>query len=202
MYVIGLTGNFGTGKTTVSKMLADLGARIVNADEIGHYVLYESEVKDKLVSIFGCSILNEKGEVDRRRLGELAFQDKEKAKKLNEITHPRIRAKILDALEKLKSENVKVAVLEAAVMPRYDWVNVIDEQWVTTASTDVIVNRLEKERGYSEAEVLARLQRQTTTGEKIKDADVLIDTDCSLKELRAKVYFHWNELLTRLGQKC
>lgn len=199
MYVIGLTGNFGTGKTTVSKMLAELGAKIVNADEIGHKILYEKSVKNELVSIFGNLILDEKGEIDRRHLGETAFQDKENARKLNRVMHPRIRAKILETIEKMKIENQKVVVLEAAVMPRYDWVNIIDEQWVTTASAAEIINRLEKERGYSEEEVLSRLKRQTTTEEKIKDADILIDTDCSLDDLKQKVTGLWNQLLIRIS---
>ena len=201
MYVIGLTGNFGTGKTTVSKILEGLGAKIINADEIGHRILYEPAVKNELVSVFGDSILDEKGEIDRRRLGEIAFQDKEKARELNKITHRRIRAQILDAIVKLKTENKKVVILEAAVMPRWDWVNIIDEQWVTAASTTEIISRLKRERGYSEEEVLSRLKRQTTTEEMIKEADILIDTDCSLEELKQKVTGLWKELISRIDQK-
>jgi dephospho-CoA kinase len=201
MYVIGLTGNFGTGKTTVSKILEGLGANIINADEIGHGILYESSVKNELVSVFGDSILDEKGEIDRRRLGEIAFQNKEKARELNKITHRRIRAQILEAIANLKAENQKVVILEAAVMPRWDWVNIIDEQWVTTASTDEIINRLKRERGYSEEEVLSRLKRQTTTEEMVKEADILIDTNCSLEELKEKVTGLWTDLVSRINQK-
>jgi dephospho-CoA kinase len=201
MYVIGLTGNFGTGKTTVSKILESLGAKIINADEIGHGILYEREVKTELVSVFSDSILNEKGEIDRRRLGEIAFQDKEKARELNKITHRRIRAQILDSIAKFEAENQELVILEAAVMPRWDWVNIIDEQWVTTASTQEIIRRLKRDRAYSEEEVLSRLKRQTTTKEMIKEADILIDTGCSLEELRQKVAGLWKELISRIGQK-
>src|SRR4030042_3277322 len=91
MFVIGITGNFGTGKTTVSKMLAELGAVLSNADELGHEVIQpDTQAYKEVLAAFGKSILKPNDEVDRSKLGKLMFDDDAALARLNRITHPRI----------------------------------------------------------------------------------------------------------------
>jgi dephospho-CoA kinase len=199
MYVIGLTGNFGTGKTTVSKMLQELGAVVISADEIGHEVLNNPQVQRELRETFGVSILDEKGRIDRRKLGEIAFQDKGKARELNIIMHHRIRAAILNEISKYRSQNKKVVILEAAVMPRGDWEGIINEQWVTVTSVDILTERLERDRDYTEEEVRSRLKSQMSQQDIVAQADLTVDTGISLEELKTKVAEYWRQLMQRIS---
>ena len=201
MYLIGLTGNFGTGKTTVSKILAELGVSIINTDELGHQILGNNyQVRDELVAAFGTEILNTNGGIDRKRLGETAFKSKWGTSLLNQIMHPRITQAISEKIEAFARDKKNVVVIEATLIDTSYWIYKVDEMWVTTAPQDVIINRLKGERGYNETEVLDRLQRQVPPGDIINLADVLIDTDCTLQELQKNVTELWQQLITSIPQ--
>ena len=88
--IIGLTGNIGSGKTTVARMFKELGAEIIEADKIGHGLIKKVEAKKELIRAFGSSILNEKKEIERRKLRRIVFKDKERLEELNQILHPLI----------------------------------------------------------------------------------------------------------------
>ena len=88
MKVIGLTGGIGSGKSTVSRFLAELGAVILDADKVGHEVLKPGEVREQVINEFGKGILNASGDIDRARLGELVFHNPEARARLNRIMHP------------------------------------------------------------------------------------------------------------------
>lgn len=199
MYVIGLTGNFGTGKTTVARMLSEHGARLIDADKIGHWLLeQDSQVKKALLEIFSESILGSEGTIDRRKLGKLAFKSRQKTLQLNQIMKPRIREAIQKELEECRKQGVSVLILEAALLVRKDWKNIINEVWVTVAPKNTILNRLTTHRGYAENEVLSRLQRQLSPIQMLNQADLIINTDCSLEELEKRIQTLWTELLLRI----
>jgi len=196
MLIIGITGNFGTGKTTVSKMLAELGAVTISADELGHEFLQpNTQTYTKILAAFGKSILKPDGEIDRSKLGRLVFADAAALKKLNQIMHPRIyeivRQKITEESQK---SGVQVVVIEAALLIEAGWIPLLDQLWVTIAPEATIVRRLKSSRGLSEEQVLARLHTQMPQEEKAKQANVVIDTDCPIDELRSKVSELWHRL--------
>jgi dephospho-CoA kinase len=202
MYVIGLTGNFGTGKTAVSNILTGLGVTVVSTDEIGHRVLENDPMVFKqLVGTFGKEIVNDDGKIDRRKLGEIAFKSPQATELLNNITHALLKQKIIESIEKCRSEGVDIMVLESALLPREEWSPLINEFWVTTLPQNVIVERLEKQRNYSENEVLDRIKRQISPGDMLKQADIIIDTNCTMDELRQKVTILWEELKQRIKDK-
>jgi dephospho-CoA kinase len=202
MYVIGLTGNFGTGKTTVSKILSNLGATVVNTDAIGHNVLEnDPDVFKQLVSAFGEGILDNTGKIDRRKLGEKAFSSRQGTELLNDIMHALLKQKILDSIQKCREDGVDIMVLESALLPRDEWSPVINEFWVTTLAQDVIVKRMKKQRNYSENEVLDRIKRQISPEDMVKQADIIIDTGCTIDELNGKVTLLWEELKQRIQDK-
>jgi dephospho-CoA kinase len=195
VFVIGLTGNFGTGKTTVSQMLAELGAAVINADELGHEVLQpDTQAYREVVAAFGKSILKPDGEIDRTKLGQLVFGDTEALTRLNEITHPRIYEIVRQRIEEYRKRGASVVVLEAALLVEAGWTSLADQVWVTTAPEATIVRRLKKARGLSREQVLTRLRAQMPQAEKAKRADVIISTDCTLDELRAKIRELWHNL--------
>ncbi len=193
--VIGLTGNFGTGKTTVSQMLARLGATVINADELGHEFLKPgTETYRDIISTFGTSFLKSDGEIDRHRLAQLVFSSPEKLAALNRIMHPRMYRAVEQKLAAYRQQGVRAVVLEAALLIEAGWTPLVDKIWVTVSPQETIVRRLKKARGLYEEQVLARLGQQMPSEEKVKHADAVIDTDCPLEELEAKVARLWQEL--------
>ena len=201
MVIIGLTGGIATGKTTVSRMLAELGAVVLDADEVGHEALKpHTEVWRNVVARFGNGILLSSGEVDRRRLGEIVFSDDEVRENLNRIMHPPMYRMVEERLGNLRKQDVGVVVLEAAVLLEAEWTSLVDKVWVTTASEDTVIQRLKDEKGLSEAQALARIGTQLSPEERVKRADAVIDTNCDLTEVRARVEVLWRELHREMGE--
>ncbi len=192
MKVIGLTGGIGSGKSTVSRFMAELGAVILDADRVGHEALKpDTEVWREVVAAFGRQILTPGGDIDRARLGELVFSNPESLSRLNRIMHPRIYDMVKTQLEGYRQQGVDVVVLEAPLLVEAGWTSLVDEVWVTVASEATVLGRLKERMGLSESESLARIRSQLSSVERIKHADVVIDTDCSLDELKARVGELW-----------
>jgi dephospho-CoA kinase len=195
MITIGLTGNLGTGKSTVCGMMSKLGAGVINADALGHELLEARGVTyDQLVDALGISILNPGGEIDRQKLAEITFTDEKFRALLNEITHPRLYKMVQDRIENWRSKSTKVVVLEAALLIEAGWQTLVDQVWITIAPEPVIVSRLKKQRQLNKEQVLVRLRTQMPQESKVKWADVIIDTDCSLSDLEGKITRLWHSL--------
>lgn len=195
MIVIGLTGGILSGKSTVSGMLAERGAVIIDADKVGHQAYQpHTDVWQELVDTFGEWILKDNGEIDRRRLGEIVFHDPSALILLNKIVHPRMREMIEEELKRLRASNASVVVVEAAVLIEAKWTDLVDQIWVTTAPKEKVIDRLQNRVGLSEEQAQARIAAQLPPEEKVKHADVVIDTDCDLAELGIKVLDLWQEI--------
>ena len=193
MKVIGLTGGISSGKSTVSGFLAELGAVVIDADKVGHEVLGTSdEVRRELLATFGWQIMTPAGDIDRKKLGEIVFDDPESLARLNQIMHPRMHDMVKAKLEEYRRQGV--VVLEAPLLIEADWTSLVDEVWVTVADESTILKRVKDKFGLSERECLARIRCQLPPEERAKHADVVIDTDCSLDELKAKVKELWQRL--------
>ena len=202
MKVIGLTGGIGSGKSTVAGFLAELGAAVIDLDKVGHEVVKSGgPAFKKVVGAFGEGILNTKGEIDRARLADIVFKDREALACLNRIVHPAIDKVIQERIGEFRRRGVKVVVLEAAAMLEAGKARQADEIWVTTAPEATALKRIGERSGYAEGEARARLRSQLSNQERVKHADVVIDTDSSLEELKAKVKTEWNKLQGRLGNK-
>lgn len=196
MLVIGLTGNLGTGKTTVSKILGELGAVVIDADKLGHELLHShSQTYHEVVTTFGKSILKPNQEIDRHKLGQLVFTDATALTKLNQITHPKMYEMAQERIAQYRKQGAKLVVLEAALLIEASWTSLVDQVWVTTAPEAAIVERLKSQRGLNSEHILARLHSQMQAVEKIKQADVIIDTDCPITELKTKVAKLWEKHL-------
>ena len=202
MVVIGLTGGILSGKSTISGMLAEKGAIIIDADKIGHEA-YKPYTKtwQELRYAFGDGILKKNGEIDRKRLGEIVFADPDTLIRLNRIVHPRMREMVREEIDCLKVEGVDVLVLEAAVLIEAGWTDLVDEVWVAVAPEQVVIKRLKERGGISEEQARARIRSQISTEERAKHADIIIDTDCELSEVRARVEELWETLKNREGYR-
>jgi dephospho-CoA kinase len=192
MVVIGLTGGFGSGKSTVAGMLRELGARVIDADKVAHQ-LYQpgTPAFDEIVRAFGREIVRENGQLDRKKLGRRVFGDPRALKRLNAILHPRISHQVKETLEGWSREGVKVAVVEAALLLEAGWGPMVDQVWVTLAPQEKVKERVRASQGLSEAEVESRLASQMPVEEKAKRADVVIDTGGTLDQVREEVERQW-----------
>ena len=192
MKVIGLTGGIGSGKSTVSQFLAELGAVILDADRVGHEALKpDTKVWRKVVAAFGRQILTPNGDIDRAKLGKIVFGNPESLSRLNQIMHPQIYDMVKAQLEGYRRQGVEVVVLEAPLLIEAGWTSLVDEVWVTVAPEATVLRRLKQGNGLSESESLARIRSQLSSEERIRHAEVVINTDCSLDELRARVEELW-----------
>jgi dephospho-CoA kinase len=198
MKVIGLTGGIGSGKSTVSRFLEELGAVTIDADKVGHEAFKPgTETWREVVAAFGKEILNPDGEIDRQKLGKIVFSDSQALARLNQIVHPRIYALVKAKIEDYRWWGVGVVVLEAPLLlevGRPSLADEVDEVWVTVAPEAVVLKRLEKKTGLSQAQSRARIRSQLPSKERLKHADVVIDTDCRLDELKARVEKLWRRL--------
>ena len=195
MQVIGLTGGIGAGKSLVADMLSDLGARVIDADKVGHEV-YAPDPQGfaAVVEAFGGEIVGTDGQIDRARLGEKVFGNAAELQKLTAIVHPLIRQMVDDRIAAARRDpDVRVVVLEAAILLDSGWDAVTDEVWVVVADSSVIRQRLAEGRGLSEAEVDARAAKQMSDTERRSRADVLVENFGTVQELRSEVERIWSE---------
>lgn len=195
MKVIGLTGGIGTGKSTVSRFLAELGALVISADVVGHEAYQPgTEGWRVVVEAFGEQILTPAGDIDRKKLGEIVFQDGAARATLNSIMHPRMYEMVSARIEDRRQQGAKVVVLESPLLVEAGWLPLVDEVWVTIASEANIVQRLKNRSGLSEAETMARIRSQLSSEERLKYADVVINTDVTLEEMKERVAELWRRL--------
>jgi dephospho-CoA kinase len=199
MKVIGLTGGIGSGKSTVSRYMAGLGAVVMDLDKAGHEVEKRGGgAYKKLVKEFGEEILAADKEIDRSRLGKIVFGSPEALKRLNRIVHPAIDRLVEKKLREYRRQGVKVVVLEAAAMLEDNKTWLTDEIWITVAPEAAVLERTKSRPGYTEAEVKRRIGSQMTNDERIKRADVVIYNDGTMEELEQKVKAEWAKLQERL----
>ena len=195
MKVIGLTGGIGSGKSTVAGFLAELGAVIIDADKTGHEVLEtDSSARQQITAAFGQQIFTPEGRIDRKKLGDIVFKNRDARSQLNRIMHPRIYRMVKAQLEQYREQGVDVVVVEAPLLLEAGWATLVDEAWVTTAAEATILKRLEQYMSLSRDEAMARIRSQLPGKERIRLANMVINTDCSLDELKAKVGTLWHKL--------
>ena len=195
MLVIGLTGGIASGKTTVSEQLDRLGATIIDADLVGHQAyLPGTDAWKDIIATWGEDLADpETKEINRQKLGGIVFSDPKHLKTLNSITWPRIYDMVDQILDDHRSNDVKIAVLEAAILIEADWTALVDEVWVTAAPVEVASARLQKRNNLTEEQALLRISSQLSNEERASTADVVIDTTPSLEDVEAKVLDVWLE---------
>jgi dephospho-CoA kinase len=200
MLKVGLTGGIGSGKSTVSAMFRDLGARVVDSDEIVHTLLTPGEpVHQAVVSVFGPAILGGDGRIDRAALGRIVFADAGRRETLNSIVHPEVGRRQEAFLENAGREAPDgVAIVDAALMIETGSYRRYDRIVVVRCEPGVQHVRL-KARGLSDSEIRRRIAAQMPQEEKITFADDVIDNSGSLRETLRQVEVVW-AALSALGR--
>ena len=195
MLTIGLTGGIGAGKSEVARILEGLGAVVIDADRLGHAV-YRSGAPGfaEVVGAFGEEVVGADGEIDRRRLGRLVFENPGRRRELEGIVWPRIR-EALEARIGFEREkgSAEVLVVEAARLFEACWDSLLDEVWVVVAPEGEVVRRLTRDREMPEEDVLGRIRAQTAGPQPKGRASATIRNDCGLTELTTAVESLWRE---------
>ncbi len=201
MLTIGLTGGIGSGKSTVAKMLAELGAPSFDADKVGHEIyLPGTPAYHDVIAAFGNGIVATDGTIDRKKLGPIVFADPAQLKRLEAIVHPRMFERMGQMVADMRAEGVKAPiVIEAAILIEARWQPLFNEIWLVVAPREKVVQRVEAERGLKPEQTEARIKAQLSDEERRKHATLAIDNSGTIEELRVKVAGLWRELLERNG---
>jgi len=185
----GLTGGIASGKSTVARFLEALGAKVLDADRIGHELLQPSSpIHDQVILHFGQEILKPGGEIDRGRLGSIVFADPQKLSELTSITHPSLIARIEERAKEWRSRDPRaVIVVDAALIYEAGLADRFAGVVVAWCTPEQQIQRLLAKTGVSREEALRRVAAQIPPEEKRRRADYVIDCSGSLEETRAQV---------------
>ena len=191
---IGISGGVASGKSTVTRILASIGAYVIDADVIGHDALKGHDVKRRIVSKWGAGVLDDRGEIDRKRLSTIVFSTPEKRKDLEAIVHPIILDRIREEIRLATAQGSDVIVLDAPLLYESgldaicDGVLFVDVDEGTRAARAC-------ERGWTNEERTARERHQMNTEEKRTRADWIVHNSGSLEELEGRIKTIWQQIL-------
>ena len=196
MYIIGLTGNIATGKSTVLRYLQQKGAYVFDADKLAHESMQKgTHTYWAIVDAFGDTILQTDGAIDRPKLGQVVFNDPAKLAQLEALVHPAVFDLARRELAKVETD---IVVLEAIkLLEAGQLVTMCDEIWVVISRPEVQIQRLRTTRNMNEAEARRRMAAQSPQEEKVKRADRVIDNSGTEAELYAQLDQAWAAILAR-----
>jgi len=193
-HVIGLTGNIATGKSTVVRMLQELGAEAIDGDALVHQLMGPgSPLAEQIRAEFGEQTVNADGSINRPELGKVVFSDPEKLKALEAITWPPVLAAKREAIH---SPGPDVLILDAIKLWESGMADDCDEVWVVSADREQQIARIIGRNKVDRAEAERRIDAQPPQEEKIAKADVVIDNSGTLEETRAQIEREWQRLTT------
>jgi dephospho-CoA kinase len=187
--LVGLTGGIASGKSSVSRMLNQLGCLIIDADLIAREVVEPGEpAYQKIIDAFGQGVLDDEGYINRKKLGALIFQDAEKRKSLNDITHPEIIKREQEILAELMTEGHEgIVILDAALLIEAGGAGRVDRLVVVTADEGTQQKRVSDRDDLPREEALRRIRSQMPLSEKAKLAHYIIDNSGTLEQTRHEV---------------
>ncbi len=186
---IGLTGSVATGKSTVSNMIQHAGIPLVDADIAARKVVEPgTEGLKEIVAYFGEEILLADGTLNRAKLGEIIFKDKEKREKLNEITHPRVKDYMLEARERFFRAGEELVFFDIPLLFESHLESLVDQIVVVWTTPETELKRLMERNNLTKEEALRRIESQMGIDEKARKADFVIDNNESLEKTQKQVY--------------
>jgi dephospho-CoA kinase len=185
IFILGLVGRAGSGKTTVGRALAEAGAQLIEADRLGHEVTErDPEVRRELAAEYGHDVYGSDGRLDRRRVAARVFTDPEARHRLDRLVHPKILERIWEVLSRLRADGFRgLVVVDAALMLDWGLERSCDAVLAVLAPESEQVARLMRSRGWTEEEALARLAAQRTNEDFAAAADAVLDNQGSAEQL-------------------
>ena len=196
MIVIGLTGSFGTGKSTVARMFKELGARVLDADTIAHDLIRPGRDSwRKIVHWFGRDILNRNQSINRDKLAKIVFRKRQDLRKLEQIIHPLVVREIARCVRKIEnSRKNEIVVIDAPLLIEVGLAKKVDTLIVVKLNRTEQIARALKQKGISRAQILKRIRSQLPLSKKIAIADYVIDNNGRKNDTRRQVKKIWEEI--------
>jgi len=189
--IVGLTGCFGSGKTTVAGFFKNMGAHVIDADSLVHEMYTrDAGIKRKIIARFGKCVKTGRGQIDRKKLGEAAFKSRKALQELCRIIHPEVIRRIKSLAGKIKKP---VVVIDAPLLLESGLVGAVDLVVTVQASRKKSIERCLK-KGFGKDDILRRLSLQIPMRKKIALADFVINNNYSKEESRKKAAIIWQEL--------
>jgi len=190
--ILGLTGNFGSGKTTVAKIFRSYGGRIIDADRIAHDVIKpRGRAYKKIVAKFGSGVLRKNKTVDRSKLARIVFNDKKLLKILNKVIHPEVIRIIKSRIRKAPS---KVIVLDVPLLIESGLEKLVDKLIVVNTARQKQIERIIKKTSLCKTDILKRVKHQLPLSVKARLADFVIDNSGTIKETKKQVRGIWRRM--------
>ncbi len=196
MKVIGLTGGIASGKTTVASILKEFGAEIIDADKVAREVVEPGkQAWIEIKSAFGDNAILPDGNINRKYLADLIFNNPQMRKVLNSIVHPKVINEINNKIDYYKQKgDTKVVVLDVPLLLETGMESMVDEVWVVAVDEETQINRMLKRDKISVEEAKNRIKSQMPLKEKLKRGDKIIEGDLTLPSLKNKLQHMWNNM--------
>lgn len=189
MLVLGLTGNIGCGKSSLSRIFKnDFNIDIIDADIISRNIFEDIDLLENVFKTFGPKIKNKDGSLNRKALGNIVFNDDNELIKLNNLTHPRIKDQIINKIELVRKSGKKIVVIDAALLIEGSYLDILDKLLVVYCDKDIQIQRIIERDSCSKEEALSRINSQMNQEEKISYGDYIIDNSGTYYELKKRAY--------------
>ena len=204
MYLVGITGPIASGKTSVAKMYKEMGAYLIDADKIGHQLLERPDIKKRIIEEFGDEILTDKGKIDREKLGAIVFSDISRLEALNDIIQKPLVDIIKEQILELQESGFPgIVVVDAALLPKWDIVKLMDLVLVVDAPRWQRMNRLVRQRGLPQDEAERRIEvHEELFKEFFPKQTIVVKNNGDFMELRVQAMRAWLEIKDRIRQKA
>lgn len=199
MLVIGLTGNIGSGKSSIARFLKDMGAEVIDTDQVARDVVAQGTPGlKKIVEQFGDSILDADGNLNRPLMAQIVFNDPAALAKLNAIVHPEIRSKVNSYIERYKKyKKSPLLVIEAPLLIETGMYKIVDRVWLVTVDPQTQIQRVIKRDNTTQEQARKRINAQMPQKNKIPYADRIIDNGCTPEETLKQVRQIWSDDIER-----
>jgi len=186
--VIGLTGGIASGKSTVSNMFKKMNIIVIDADVEARLAVMKGEAAyERIVAEFGREILLENGEIDRQKLGSIIFHQADKRQRLNEMTHPEVRKRMLEQVETAKNKDEEVVILDIPLLFESKLNHMVDKTLLVYVDRETQLHRLIERNNLSLVDAEARIQSQMPLKDKVMLADAVINNNGSIDDTKRQL---------------
>ena len=201
MYLIGLTGGMGSGKSTVADCLRSNGIPVIDADVIAHKIMNEESTLDKIHEIFGKNVFDKDGSLNKVKFSSVLFTNTVKRKKLNEFVHPKVWTEMMDETEKYVTEGSKVIFLDVPLLIESGWHTRVNETWLVKADYNERIERLCLRTNLSTEEIKKRIEIQMPESEKEEYADKIINNGGTIEETEKQVIEELQKIIEKTEKR-
>ncbi len=201
MYLIGLTGGMGSGKSTVADCLRSNGIPVIDADVIAHKIMNEESTLDKIHEIFGKNVFDKDGSLNKVKFSSVLFTNIVKRKKLNEFVHPKVWTEMMNETEKYVTEGSKVIFLDVPLLIESGWHTRVNETWLVKADYNERIERLRLRTNLSTEEIKKRIEIQMPESEKEEYADKIINNDGTIEETEKQVIEELQKIIEKTEKR-